>query len=195
MKVLSIAAATMMLGAVATPDAASAQSIGFSFGTPGWGGHYSNSDYNDYYRYGGRGYGYRSAYYGGYGVPYGYYGGPRVYGYTQRAAWGYPRNFYRGDYVRDGAPGGERRVSTRVYSYERRRGDVDYVDRIDRRGPLDRPGLVRDGIPGGAISSRPRVAGYTRRVDSVIDRPIRSAGGCGTYFYWNGSACVDARLR
>jgi hypothetical protein len=39
----------------------------------------------------------------------------------------------------------------------------------------------------------PRVYGYTRRYEDrgyVVTRP---AGRCGTYRYWNGDRCVDAR--
>jgi len=38
----------------------------------------------------------------------------------------------------------------------------------------------------------PRVYGYTRRYDdrAYVARP---AGRCGTYRYWNGDRCVDAR--
>jgi hypothetical protein len=225
MKVLSVAAATIMLGAVATPNPASAQSFGFSFGTPGWGAYYSNYDYDDYYGYGRRGYGYRSSYYSGYGVPYAYYGGPRVYGYTRRVSWGYPRNYYRGDYVRDGIPGETRdwRVSSRTYGYVDRGSAWDnrrsyyrtsYIrdgvpsvvgdrrintDRVrgytERRGDWVQTRLVRDNIPGNSLERGPRVAGFTQRSNLVIDPPVRSAGGCGTFFFWNGSTCVDARLR
>jgi hypothetical protein len=45
----------------------------------------------------------------------------------------------------------------------------------------------------------PRVYGYTRRDDDAgleveLGRPI-GPGGCGTYRYWNGGRCVDARYR
>ena len=46
--------------------------------------------------------------------------------------------------------------------------------------------------------TRPRVNGYTstyeydRRPDVVVRAPGRR-GGCGEFFYWDGSACVDAR--
>ena len=46
--------------------------------------------------------------------------------------------------------------------------------------------------------TRPRVYGYTstyeydRRPDVVVPAPGRR-GGCGEFFYWDGSACVDAR--
>lgn len=42
----------------------------------------------------------------------------------------------------------------------------------------------------------PRVYGYTREYryddDAIAIRP-NGPGGCGTYFYWNGDRCVDAR--
>lgn len=37
--------------------------------------------------------------------------------------------------------------------------------------------------------SRTRVYGYTRRANPEEGY----AGGCGTYRYWNGAACLDAR--
>jgi hypothetical protein len=46
--------------------------------------------------------------------------------------------------------------------------------------------------------TRPRVYGYTntyeydRRPDVVVRAPGRR-GGCGEFFYWDGSTCVDAR--
>jgi hypothetical protein len=42
----------------------------------------------------------------------------------------------------------------------------------------------------------PRVYGYYRDDDEdvVVRRPSFS-GGCGTYRYWNGYRCVDARNR
>lgn len=208
MKFLGIATATMAmtLGAAAITNSASAQSFGISVGSPGYSNYgYGNYGYGNYYRGG------RSAYYGGYGVPYAYYGGPRVYGSTYyggpRVFGSTQRNYYRGDYIRDGIPGGETRVNTRVYGYTQRRGDL--VDRpvattrvygyTDRRERWDeRTRLVRDGIPGNQLtrtSGGPRVAGFTRRSDLVIDPPVRSAGGCGTFRFWNGTTCVDARDR
>ena len=42
----------------------------------------------------------------------------------------------------------------------------------------------------------PRVYGYTREYryddDAIAIRPS-GPGGCGTYYYWNGDRCVDAR--
>ena len=42
----------------------------------------------------------------------------------------------------------------------------------------------------------PRVYGYNRDYryddDAVAVRP-NGPGGCGTYYYWNGDRCVDAR--
>ena len=44
----------------------------------------------------------------------------------------------------------------------------------------------------------PRVYGYNARIiamtsdDAVAIRP-NGPGGCGTYYYWNGDRCVDAR--
>lgn len=182
MKRLGMAAAALVLGTISTPYAASAQSFGVYVGSSGS----SHGDYDDDIYYSGS-YG-RSAYYGGYGVPYPYPGGPRVYGYTQRVV-----DNRGGSYMRDGIPGGGSSSRTRVRSYEQRSAP-DAIDRGDRRAAADRPGRVRDGIPGGAISARPGVAGETKR-GAVIDRPTRSAGGCGTYLYWNGKACVDARAK
>ena len=45
-------------------------------------------------------------------------------------------------------------------------------------------------------SDRPRSYGYRRYSDDAYlenDRVRR--GGCGTYHYWNGERCVDARYR
>ena len=41
-----------------------------------------------------------------------------------------------------------------------------------------------------------RVYGYVPSydVDHYAERPNRP-GGCGTFFYWDGEACVDARNR
>lgn len=39
------------------------------------------------------------------------------------------------------------------------------------------------------MDSQTRVYGYTRRVDGEQGY----SGGCGTYRYWDGSACLDAR--
>ena len=43
----------------------------------------------------------------------------------------------------------------------------------------------------------PRVYGYTRRFDDADVELGRNAapGGCGTYRFWNGRQCVDARYR
>ena len=42
----------------------------------------------------------------------------------------------------------------------------------------------------------PRVYGYARDYryddDAIAVRPS-GPGGCGTYYYWNGDRCVDAR--
>lgn len=42
----------------------------------------------------------------------------------------------------------------------------------------------------------PRVYGYNRAYryddDAIAVRP-NGPGGCGTYYYWNGDRCVDAR--
>jgi len=44
----------------------------------------------------------------------------------------------------------------------------------------------------------PRVYGYTRsddvNVEVELGRPA-APGGCGTYRFWNGRECVDARYR
>jgi hypothetical protein len=47
--------------------------------------------------------------------------------------------------------------------------------------------------------SEPRVYGYTQRSEPLdaevdMDRPT-GPGGCGTYRYWNGHTCVDARYK
>ena len=43
----------------------------------------------------------------------------------------------------------------------------------------------------------PRVYGYNRDnryYGYAADRPLRrSTGGCGTYYFWDGNSCVDAR--
>jgi hypothetical protein len=46
--------------------------------------------------------------------------------------------------------------------------------------------------------SRPRVYGYSSGYDddsrgTVIERVPGRRGGCGEFFYWDGTACVDAR--
>jgi hypothetical protein len=43
----------------------------------------------------------------------------------------------------------------------------------------------------------PRVYGYTQYGDDdvVVRRESRRRGGCGTYRYWDGDRCVDARYR
>jgi hypothetical protein len=45
----------------------------------------------------------------------------------------------------------------------------------------------------------PRVYGYTRRyndTDSSERGNVRRVpGGCGTYYFWDGDQCVDARYR
>ena len=46
----------------------------------------------------------------------------------------------------------------------------------------------------GPAYSGPRVYGYTRYYDDDVAYPSRS-GGCGTYYFWNGERCVDARNR
>ena len=44
--------------------------------------------------------------------------------------------------------------------------------------------------------------GYTQRrayryygAPDDVDVKVRRSGGCGTYFYWDGETCVDARRR
>jgi len=47
-----------------------------------------------------------------------------------------------------------------------------------------------------AYRSRPRVYGYTRYDrddDDIVGVHPRYRGGCGTYHYWNGERCIDAR--
>jgi hypothetical protein len=45
----------------------------------------------------------------------------------------------------------------------------------------------------------PRVYGYSSRAiddDDDVEFSLRTRpGGCGTYHYWDGSRCVDARYR
>lgn len=46
--------------------------------------------------------------------------------------------------------------------------------------------------------SRPRVYGYSSSYDddsqpTVVERVPSPRGGCGEFFYWDGTACVDAR--
>ena len=68
-----------------------------------------------------------------------------------------------------------------------------------------RPADVYVATPGAydpdyyAYRTGPRVYGYTRYyrdVDDgdaiIVERPAYR-GGCGTYHYWNGVRCVDAR--
>ena len=45
-------------------------------------------------------------------------------------------------------------------------------------------------------SYRPRSYGYRRYSDDAyIENDRVRRGGCGTYHYWNGERCVDARYR
>jgi hypothetical protein len=52
--------------------------------------------------------------------------------------------------------------------------------------------------PRAEYPDGPRVYGYTRRDDVEANvefgRPT-GPGGCGTYRFWNGRECVDARYR
>jgi hypothetical protein len=36
---------------------------------------------------------------------------------------------------------------------------------------------------------------YSEPVDDDADVVVRRSGGCGTYYYWDGDRCVDARIR
>jgi len=50
----------------------------------------------------------------------------------------------------------------------------------------------------GYVERGPRVYGYRRYYSEplVDDAEIpRLSGGCGTYYFWDGERCVDARLR
>lgn len=39
-----------------------------------------------------------------------------------------------------------------------------------------------------------RSYGYRSAEPTIVEeRGIRNSGGCGTYFFWNGDRCVDAR--
>ena len=45
---------------------------------------------------------------------------------------------------------------------------------------------------GGPKPRGPRVYGYYQADEPDFGRPAGS-GGCGTYHFWNGEKCVDAR--
>jgi hypothetical protein len=67
-------------------------------------------------------------------------------------------------------------------------GNYGYSDRYRYRN-ADRY-RYNDGV---------RVYGYTRRAadpdDTDTGQLRRSPGGCGTYYFWDGERCVDARRR
>jgi hypothetical protein len=45
-------------------------------------------------------------------------------------------------------------------------------------------------------ADRPRAYGYRRYSDDAYTEGYRvRRGGCGTYHYWDGERCVDARYR
>ena len=54
------------------------------------------------------------------------------------------------------------------------------------------------GYSSGYVDRAPRVYGYRRYysepIDDDVDAPRRS-GGCGTYYFWDGERCVDARRK
>lgn len=50
----------------------------------------------------------------------------------------------------------------------------------------------RDDEDGGPKPLGPRVYGYYQADEPDFSRP-QGSGGCGTYYYWNGHKCVDAR--
>ena len=53
------------------------------------------------------------------------------------------------------------------------------------------PGLMDHAFKRFPKPVGPRVYGYYQ--DKVeLDRP-QGPGGCGTYFYWDGERCADAR--
>ena len=58
-------------------------------------------------------------------------------------------------------------------------------------------GDYRENFRGPRYRTGTRVYGYIRDYrdyDDLADRPLRrSTGGCGTYYYWDGENCVDAR--
>jgi hypothetical protein len=58
---------------------------------------------------------------------------------------------------------------------------------------VDKP----DKPDGPALSERfpqgPRVYGYYRQDGQWVARKPQDRGGCGTYHFWNGEYCVDAR--
>jgi hypothetical protein len=49
--------------------------------------------------------------------------------------------------------------------------------------------------PGPGVVYGPRVYGYTQNVEPEYVERVRPrrAGRCGTYRYWDGDRCVDAR--
>jgi hypothetical protein len=52
-----------------------------------------------------------------------------------------------------------------------------------------------DSLTPRDYRSGPRVYGYVATPDEAeLERPS-GPGGCGTYRYWNGDKCVDARNR
>ena len=61
-----------------------------------------------------------------------------------------------------------------------------YEDRYDREDGY------RDGTYGYA-PRYPRSYGYSSRRNYDNDYPRRYRQGCGTYRFWNGERCVDAR--
>jgi len=60
---------------------------------------------------------------------------------------------------------------------------------IERNWPASQCASYCRGKAGEAASGRSRVYGYTRRQNDEGGY----AGGCGTYRYWNGEVCLDAR--
>jgi hypothetical protein len=62
------------------------------------------------------------------------------------------------------------------------------------------PAYERDYYYGSDYRYRPPVYGYSRRIEDGVDAEVdlgrpTGPGGCGTYRFWNGERCVDARNR
>ena len=106
--------------------------------------------------------------------------------------FGYSDAYYDDDYYRNYGPGFRTGFyGPRVYGYAYRRAPV-YYSRSIRWVYHTRP--VRRAYAYG-----PRVYGYVYRRAPVTTnvyyrRPV-GRSGCGTYRFWNGHRCVDARYR
>lgn len=61
------------------------------------------------------------------------------------------------------------------------------------------PGYYDDGPYYGYSEPAPRVYSYRRYYNAPVDNDVdalpRRSGGCGTYYYWDGETCVDARRK